>query len=151
MRVDYKLFTPKAFDSEAQGQRRSRATLGGRWKKTLTPKALHSYTAVLCNAFGVKGDSDLPHPACASRRWAVEYNRFAVKASWRNRVVGFGHWDFGIGFGFRDSDFGFPPLVPATGRSVFLSLFPFSNIYGSRLLGFINSGCSGERGRPDSK
>jgi hypothetical protein len=31
-------FTPKGFDSKAQGQRRSRATLGNRIKRISTPK-----------------------------------------------------------------------------------------------------------------
>jgi hypothetical protein len=47
-----KVFTPKALYSKAQGQRRSRATLG--WGVTqirFTPKALYK---LMCNAFSVK-------------------------------------------------------------------------------------------------
>jgi hypothetical protein len=45
-------FTPKALDSKAQGQRRSRATLGFEIEITTTPKGLHH--RFLYNAFSVK-------------------------------------------------------------------------------------------------
>jgi hypothetical protein len=45
------LFTPKGFDSKAQGQRRSRATLGKSLNKTTTPKGLHHRFCVTLSAY----------------------------------------------------------------------------------------------------
>ena len=42
MKVRFKCLTPKALHNKAQGQRRSRATLGNKvYKIIYTPKALH--------------------------------------------------------------------------------------------------------------
>jgi hypothetical protein len=45
-------FTPKALHSKAQGQRRSRATLGGKIKINIYPEGVGP--SILCNAFSVK-------------------------------------------------------------------------------------------------
>ncbi len=77
-RVGSNVFTPKALHSKAQGQRRSRATLGTWNKIRIYPEGV--IPDELCNSFGVKYLS-IAHPECASRLWALEFNRFAVKNS----------------------------------------------------------------------
>jgi hypothetical protein len=65
--INARVFTPKAFNSEAQGRRASGAPWGQKPKRTITPKALHKYVdGMLCNPCGVKDSTRIRYPGCAA-------------------------------------------------------------------------------------
>ena len=69
--------TATRLHNKAQGQRRSRATLGCDAKNIALRR--RRYTELLYNAFGVKMNWDEHDPECASRLWALLSNAFGVK------------------------------------------------------------------------
>ena len=61
--MSHDFFTPKALHSKAQGQRRSRATLGKDYEYSPYPKGVAP--SVWYNAFGVKKSCGIDDPGCA--------------------------------------------------------------------------------------